>query len=49
MANQQAFLMNNSQKLQELANNSKKFGQKFTIDKIIQNWLKLFENMKGSR
>ena len=39
------FLMNNSQKLQELANNSKKFGQKFTIDKIIQNWLKLFGDL----
>ena len=39
------FLMNNSQKLQKLANNSKKFGQKFTIDKIIQNWLKLFGDL----
>ena len=43
-----SFLMNNSQKLQELANNSKKFGQKFTIDKIIQNWLKLFDRIDRS-
>ncbi len=43
------FLMNNQNKLQELANNSKKFSKQFTIDKVIQNWLKLFENMKGSR
>ena len=32
-------------KARELANNSKKFGQKFTIDKIIQNWLKLFGDL----
>ena len=43
------FLMNNQNKLQELANNSKKFSKQFTIDKVIQNWLKLFENMKGTR
>ena len=43
------FLMNNQNKLQELANNSKKFSKQFTINKVIQNWLKLFENMKGSR
>lgn len=40
-------LMSDEKKLAELSKHSKEFARKFSADKIVDNWIKLFKEMSG--